>query len=164
MSSSYSHHTNVTQIFYGQTTFNAVESVQCVIGHVTWLSRDDLCIQTVGGASTCIWTTYLFSAIRYFFVLCNRWDSFFIAKRMLKYRDPKILYKWINLFSILISLKMLKNNVWSYRAMPKHNTLNSSPLSNVEAVKKRKYIIIFHSTLVLLSQITLVILFLSNEN
>lgn len=63
------------------------------------------------------------------------------------------------LFSILISLKMLKNNVWSYRAMPKHNTLNSSPLSNVEAVKKRKYIIIFHSTLVLLSQITLVILF-----
>lgn len=43
--------------------------------------------------------------------------------------------------------------------MPKHNTLNSSPLSNVEAVKKRKYIIIFPSTLVLLSQITLVILF-----
>lgn len=43
--------------------------------------------------------------------------------------------------------------------MPKHNTLNSSPLSNVEAVKKRKYIIIFHSTLVLLSQITLMLYF-----
>lgn len=160
MSSSYSHHTNVTQIFYGQTTFNAVESVQCVIGHVTWLSRDDLCIQTVGGASTCIWTTYLFSAIRYFFVLCNRWDSFFIENVCENIEIQKYYTSESILFSILISLKMLKNNVWFYRAMPKHNTLNSSPLSNVEAVKKRKYIIIFHSTLVLLSQITLVILFL----
>lgn len=89
-----------------------------------------------------------------FLVLCNRWDSFFIENVCENIEIQKYYTSESILFSILISLKMLKNNVWSYRAMPKHNTLNSSPLSNVEAVKKRKYIIIFHSTLVLLSQIT----------
>lgn len=47
----------------------------------------------------------------------------------------------------------------SYCAMPKHNTFNSSSLLNVKAVKKWIYIKSFHSTLVLLSHFTIVVLF-----